>query len=138
MKLLIPEQDLENVQNLLSNLDRSMGNLMDSIEEMKPAYLHAMKLLSQANPPSAAQKNNLVFYGLAPEPLEVQVSKTVAATSKRSKTIAKQIFFHQYFKFECFMSRKSFLPKFLVRLQCEQSFFEGKLRRIDFFFRKSV
>jgi hypothetical protein len=50
-----------------------MGTLMDSIEEMKPAYLHAMKLLSQANPPSAAQKNNLVFYGLAPEPLEVQV-----------------------------------------------------------------
>jgi hypothetical protein len=34
-----------------------------------------MKLLSQANPPSAAQKNNLVFYGLAPEPLEVQVSR---------------------------------------------------------------
>jgi len=46
---------------------------MDNIEEMKPAYLHAMKLLNQANPPSVAQKNNLVFYGLSPEPLEIQV-----------------------------------------------------------------
>ena len=76
-EFIISEQELENVQNLLSNLDRSMGNLMDKIEEMKPAYLHAMKLLSQANPPSAAQKNNLVFYGLAPEPLEVQVSQII-------------------------------------------------------------
>ena len=78
---LISERELESVQSLLSNLDRSMGSLMDSIEEMKPAYLHAMKLLSQANPPSAAQKNNLVFYGLAPEPLEVQVGAKLSLNS---------------------------------------------------------
>ncbi len=65
-----------------------MATLMDSIEDMKPAYLHAMKLLNQANPPSAAQKNNLVFYGLAPEPLEIQVKNKFKFT---------RIFIHKSF-----------------------------------------
>lgn len=52
-----------------------MHTLMSTIEEMKPAYVHAMKLMNTANQPTADQKNNLVFYGLPPEPLELQMEK---------------------------------------------------------------
>ena len=73
--LYFTEEEFANITSMMSNLNESMTTLMDAIEDMKPAYVHAMKLMNTANQPTADQKNNLVFYGLEPEPLEVQMEK---------------------------------------------------------------
>lgn len=91
------EHELANVQTLLSSLDTSMSTLMDTMETMKPAYLHAMRLLNTANPASTEQKNNLVFYGLAPEPLEVQMEKEPEFCRDILETRVKLVF-REYLK----------------------------------------
>ena len=69
-----------------------MQALMECIEDMKPAYVHAMKLMNTANQPTADQKNNLVFYGLEPEPLEVQMEKEPEFCRDILETRIKMIF----------------------------------------------
>lgn len=64
---------MANVTSLLNNLDTSMTQLMETIESMKPAYQHAMRMLNSSNANSNEQKNNLVFYGIPPELLEKQM-----------------------------------------------------------------
>ena len=69
-----------------------MQALMECIEDMKPAYVHAMKLMNTANQPTADQKNNLVFYGLEPEPLEIQMEKEPEFCRDILETRIKMIF----------------------------------------------
>ena len=72
--LIVPEQELESIHHLISNLDESMSTLLDTIESMKPAYQHALRMLADSNSGHGTeQKNNMVFYGLPPEPLERQM-----------------------------------------------------------------
>ena len=66
------------MRQLMENLDASVATLITAIEDMKPAYQHALRVLSTSGSnadggPGNAQKNNLVFYGLPPEPLERQM-----------------------------------------------------------------
>ena len=66
------------MRQLMENLDASVATLITAIEDMKPAYQHALRVLSTSGSnadggPGNAQKNNLVFYGLPPEPLEKQM-----------------------------------------------------------------
>ena len=77
---------------MITNLDTSMQALMECIEDMKPAYVHAMKLMNTANQPTADQKNNLVFYGLEPEPLEIQMEKEPEFCRDILETRIKMIF----------------------------------------------
>jgi hypothetical protein len=88
----VSEQELVNVQTMMSNLDTSMITLLETIETMKPAYVHAMRLMSTAQQPTADQKNNLVFYGLAPDPLEVQMEKEPEFCRDILETRVKMIF----------------------------------------------
>lgn len=74
-----------------------MAALMNTIEDMKPAYVHAMKLMNTANQPTADQKNNLVFYGLEPEPLEQQMEKEPEFCRDILETRIKMIF-REYLK----------------------------------------
>ena len=69
-----------------------MKALLETIEDMKPAYVHAMKLMNTANQPTADQKNNLVFYGLEPEPLEMQMEKEPEFCRDILETRIKMIF----------------------------------------------
>ena len=89
---LISEQDFNDVSRMIENLDTSMKALMETIEDMKPAYVHAMKLMNTANQPTADQKNNLVFYGLEPEPLEIQMEKEPEFCRDILETRIKMIF----------------------------------------------
>ena len=77
---------------MISNLDTSMATLMSTIEDMKPAYVHAMKLMNSASQPTADQKNNLVFYGLEPEPLEQQMEKEPEFCRDILETRIKMVF----------------------------------------------
>jgi len=86
------EQDFSSISTMITNLDTSMQALMECIEDMKPAYVHAMKLMNTANQPTADQKNNLVFYGLEPEPLEVQMEKEPEFCRDILETRIKMIF----------------------------------------------
>ena len=54
--------------------------------------VHAMKLMNTANQPTADQKNNLVFYGLEPEPLEIQMEKEPEFCRDILETRIKMIF----------------------------------------------
>ena len=80
------------MQNLISNLDTSMNTLVATLEEMKPAYIHAMKLMSATAQPISDQKNNLVFYGLPKEPLEIQMEKEPEFCRDILETRIKMIF----------------------------------------------
>ena len=51
-----------------------------------------MKLMNTANQPTADQKNNLVFYGLEPEPLEIQMEKEPEFCRDILETRIKMIF----------------------------------------------
>jgi len=86
------EQDFNSISTMITNLDTSMQALMECIEDMKPAYVHAMKLMNTANQPTADQKNNLVFYGLEPEPLEIQMEKEPEFCRDILETRIKMIF----------------------------------------------
>ena len=74
-----------------------MATLLTTIEEMKPAYVHAIKLMNTANQPTMDQKNNLVFYGLPPEPLETQMEKEPEFCRDILETRIKMIF-REYLK----------------------------------------
>ena len=65
---------------------------MKTIEEMKPAYVHALKIMNTANNPTQDQKNNLVFYGLPPEPLEKQMEKEPEFCRDILETRIKMVF----------------------------------------------
>ena len=94
----VSEQDFEDMQNLISNLDTSMNTLLTTLEDMKPAYVHAMKLMNTANKQSRTdQKNNLIFYGLNPEPLEIQMEKEPEFCRDILETRIKMIF-REYLK----------------------------------------
>ena len=74
----VTEEEVASVRQLMENLDASVATLITAIEDMKPAYQHALRVLSTSGSnadggPGNAQKNNLVFYGLPPEPLERQM-----------------------------------------------------------------
>ena len=86
------EQEFSDINNMITNLDSSMKALLETIEDMKPAYVHAMKLMNTANQPTADQKNNLVFYGLEPEPLEMQMEKEPEFCRDILETRIKMIF----------------------------------------------
>ena len=88
------ERDLNDVETLLKSLDTSMHTLLETIETMKPAYLHAMKLMSSSGSSSnnQDQKNNLIFHGLAPEPLELQMEKEPEFCRDILETRVKLIF----------------------------------------------
>lgn len=62
------------MRSLVNRLDASVASLLDTIESMRPAYQHALKMLNASNSSSGEQKNNLVFYGVEPEPLEKQMA----------------------------------------------------------------
>ena len=59
---------------------------------MKPAYVHALKIMNTANNPTQDQKNNLVFYGLPPEPLEKQMEKEPEFCRDILETRIKMVF----------------------------------------------
>ena len=94
---IVTEEDFASLSTLISNLDTSMATLLETIEDMKPVYVHAMKLMSTANLPTADQKNNLVFYGLPPEPLESQMEKEPEFCRDILETRIKMIF-REYLK----------------------------------------
>ena len=77
---------------MVSNIDSSIQSLMKTIEEMKPAYVHALKIMNTANNPTQDQKNNLVFYGLPPEPLEKQMEKEPEFCRDILETRIKMVF----------------------------------------------
>ena len=83
---------MADIQTLISNLDSSMKTLLNTIEDMKPAYIHAMKLMNSTNNSSNDQKNNLVFYGIPPEPLEQQMEKEPEFCRDILETRIKMVF----------------------------------------------
>ena len=92
LKIFFIEEDFANISSMVSNIDSSIQSLMKTIEEMKPAYVHALKIMNTANNPTQDQKNNLVFYGLPPEPLEKQMEKEPEFCRDILETRIKMVF----------------------------------------------
>ena len=104
------EENIQFMQKSMSNLDTSMASMLETLESMKPAYAHALRMLEKSSGASSGDQqkvwgwisvwlsicsiifkferywnvhnnsiiisnpqNNLVFYGIEPEPLEKQM-----------------------------------------------------------------
>ena len=53
------EQDLQGIQEVMSNLDTSMTNLLETLESMKPAYAHALRMLEKTTGSSAGTEQKV-------------------------------------------------------------------------------
>lgn len=92
MVYVISENEVKNLANILSNLDTSVLELRDVIQDMKPAYNQALQVLAASNVAPASAKNNLVFHGIPPEPLEIQMEGEPEFCRDVMETRVKQVF----------------------------------------------
>ncbi|TRY77999.1 hypothetical protein TCAL_07855 [Tigriopus californicus] len=86
------ENEVKSLANILANLDTSVLELKDVIQDMRPAYNQALQVLATSNVPPASAKNNLVFHGIPPEPLEIQMEGEPEFCRDVMETRVKQVF----------------------------------------------
>ena len=66
------ERELASLQLTLTGVDKNVAKLQKHVEQLRPVYTEAKMALGSAS--SQQQKNNLVFHGIEPDPLEVSHS----------------------------------------------------------------
>jgi len=84
---------MQGLQTLMTNLDATLLDLKGTVEGMRPAYNQALQLISTLNASSSpGQKNNLVFYGVDPDPLELQMESEPEFCRDVLETRIKMVF----------------------------------------------
>ena len=65
------EENIQGIQEIMSNLDASMTTMLDTLESMKPAYAHALRMLEKSSGSSSGveqkvtiitENTHLVYY----------------------------------------------------------------------------
>ena len=53
------EENIQSMQKSMSNLDTSMASMLETLESMKPAYAHALRMLEKTSGASSGDQQKV-------------------------------------------------------------------------------